>query len=92
MSTQPGSGSPSGSATGKPGATETLQGALQSGVESGCVILVDGEGQVLANLVDFDIRGVQEGTRIEVTGSFNPDLMTTCQQGRPFEVTDFHVL
>jgi hypothetical protein len=29
-----------------------------------------------------DVSGV-----VTVSGSFNPDLMTTCQQGRPFEVT-----
>ncbi len=85
MSTQP-------PGTGTPGETVTLSGTLQSGVESGCVVLVDAEGAVLANLVDLDVSGAQIGADVEVTGSFNPDLMTTCQQGQPFEVTDFRVL
>ena len=49
--------------TGSPGATQTLQGTLQSGVESGCVSWWTTRAQVLANLVDFDIRGAQEGAR-----------------------------
>ena len=50
-------------------------------------MLVDETGAVLANLIGFDPQGVDVTGIVEVTGSFNADLMTTCQQGRPFEVT-----
>jgi hypothetical protein len=69
-----------------PGEDETLRGRVQDGVESGCVVLVDESGVVLANLIGFDATGVDVSGVVEVTGSFNADLMTICQQGRPFEV------
>jgi len=73
-------------ATGTARADQTLTGRVQEGVESGCLVLVDDSGTVLANLIGFDPTGVDVSGVIEVTGSFNPDLMTICQQGRPFEV------
>lgn len=76
---------PTGSAPGT--AEQTLTGRVQPGVESGCVVLVDDSGAVLANLIGFDPTGVDVSGPVDVTGSFNPDLMTFCQQGRPFEVT-----
>lgn len=80
--------SPSGpGATGSTPAVQTLTGRVQEGVESGCTVLVDDSGTVLANLIGFDPTGVDVTGEVVVTGSFNPDLMTTCQQGRPFEVT-----
>ncbi|MFE9203694.1 hypothetical protein [Micromonospora sp. NPDC007230] len=62
------------------GATTTLTGTLQAGVEPGCLLL-DG------NLLVGGPRDVlKAGARVTVTGHSQPDLMTTCQQGTPFVV------
>lgn len=90
-----GSGSLSASALAPDGSGSTdaapveqdLTGRIKEGVESGCTVLVDDAGTVLANLIGFDPTGVDVSGVVTVSGSFNPDLMTTCQQGRPFEVT-----
>lgn len=83
------SGGPSLS-TGAPipttGAVVTLQGTVTEGVETGCVVLTDDSGAVLANLIGLDKTANPLGSRVEVTGTFRTDLMTTCQQGPPFEV------
>lgn len=69
------------------GTTTTLQGTVTEGVESGCVVLVDSSGAVSANLQGWDLGAHPFDTKVEVTGAFEPDMMTTCQQGTPFEVT-----
>lgn len=69
------------------GATTTVQGTVTAGVESGCVVLVDASGAVVANLQGWDLRAHPVNSQVEVTGTYEPDLMTTCQQGTPFEVT-----
>jgi hypothetical protein len=69
------------------GAPTTLQGTVTEGVENGCVVLVDGAGAVLANLQGWDLRAHPFESQVEVTGAFEPDLMTTCQQGTPFDAT-----
>ena len=69
------------------GTTTTLQGTVTEGVESGCVVLVDSSGAVSANLQGWDLRAHPFDSQVEVTGAFEPDMMTTCQQGTPFEVT-----
>jgi hypothetical protein len=69
-----------------PGTITTLQGTLAQGVEAGCVVLTDDTGAVLANLFGLDQTATPLGTDVEVTGTFEPDMMTTCQQGTPFEV------
>jgi hypothetical protein len=68
------------------GTTTTLRGTVTEGVESGCVVLVDDSGAVVANLQGWDLRSFPFETMVEVTGTFRTDLMTTCQQGTPFEV------
>lgn len=79
---------PDGSgATGPARGEQSLTGRIEDGVESGCTVLVDEAGTVLANLLDFDPAGVDISGVVTVSGTFNPDLMTTCQQGRPFEVS-----
>jgi hypothetical protein len=60
-------------------------------VESGCVILEDAGGAVLANLFGVDTSKVPVGSAVVVTGQFQPDIMTTCQQGKPFEVATVQV-
>jgi hypothetical protein len=64
-----------------------LTGTVEAGVESGCVVLADAGGGVLANLIGLDTSTTPLGSRVAVTGRFQQDLMTTCQQGRPFQVT-----
>ncbi len=63
-----------------------LRGTLEAGVESGCVVLTDDSGTVLANLIGVDTATTPLGTAVVVTGKFQQDLMTTCQQGKPFAV------
>ncbi len=76
-----------------PGAGQTggkvseLTGTVEAGVESGCLVLTDADGAVLANLIGLDAATTPVGTEVVVTGQFQQDLMTTCQQGSPFEVT-----
>ena len=64
-----------------------LRGTAIEGIESGCIVLVDDTGAVLANLTGYDLDAYPLGTRIEVTGNFTPDLITYCQQGPPFRVS-----
>jgi hypothetical protein len=49
-------------------------------------VLTDDSGAVLANLIGVDQAAVQLGSKVVVSGKFEPDLMTTCQQGTPFAV------
>jgi len=60
-------------------------------VESGCIVLVDDKGAVLANLIGLDSASAPVGSTVEVKGKFSPDLMTTCQQGEPFTVASVEV-
>ena len=73
------------------GAEVTLQGTVREGVEASCVVLQDDNGTVLANLLGYDApefaAALTAGAKVEVTGSFLEGVMTTCQQGPPFEVT-----
>lgn len=71
-----------------PGGVVELTGVVENGVEAGCVVLLDANGGVVANLMGLDLTAHPVGSRVQVTGSFAMDVMTTCQQGRPFEVTD----
>ena len=79
----------SSAATGAAGTT-TLTGTVTEGVESGCLVLTDDAGAVLANLMGLDTQAAPIGSTVEVTGEFE-DLMTTCQQGKPFTVTAVQV-
>ena len=82
-------GAGSSAATGAAGTT-TLTGTVTEGVESGCVVLTDDAGTVLATLMGLDTQAAPIGSTVEVTGEFE-DLMTTCQQGKPFTVTAVQV-
>lgn len=62
----------------------TLNGTVEAGVETGCLVL-ESDGQVY-NLVGGDEQVLQPGTRVTVTGTAKPDLMSICQQGIPFMV------
>lgn len=82
----PSSGPPIVTATASPGALATIRGTVTEGVESGCIVLVDDAGAAVANLQGWDLEAHPFDSRVEVTGVFETDLMTTCQQGTPFEV------
>ncbi len=69
---------------GKPDQVVTVTGVLSDGVEAGCLILATGSQT-------FQLLGVRPadatiGSRVVVTGSVRPDLMTTCQQGTALQV------
>jgi hypothetical protein len=66
----------------------TMTGEVQAGVEHGCLIMEFGGKTYL--LIGGDRAVVREGARVTVRGRPNPDLMTTCQQGEPFEVAEAH--
>jgi hypothetical protein len=69
------------------GTEVTLRGTVREGVEASCVLLADDNGTVLANLLGSDAPELTAGAKVEVTGSFLQGVMTTCQQGLPFQVT-----
>lgn len=85
--TSTGAAGPSTAADGK----TVLTGTIEAGVESGCVVLRGQDGAVLANLIDVDSIATPVGSIVTVTGSFEEDMMTTCQQGKPFTITTIEV-
>ncbi|MGH3948369.1 MAG: hypothetical protein ACRDSE_04475 [Pseudonocardiaceae bacterium] len=66
-------------------AQTTLRGTVQAGVEAGCLVL-DAEGQTYL-LLGGDPRP-RPGAEVVVTGSVDRGVMTICQQGLPFVVTE----
>ncbi len=66
----------------KPTATAemTLTGRIESGVEPGCLLL---DGYLLLG-GPRDV--LTAGASVTVTGQPAPDMLTTCQQGTPFQV------
>lgn len=65
----------------------TLQGMVRAGVEPGCLLLDAGDGQQYL-LLGGDEQVVRVGAKVEVRGRPRPDLLTTCQQGVPFQVVE----
>jgi hypothetical protein len=57
-----------------------------TGVEAGCLLLRTGTGDYLLLGEAADDLGA--GQTVTVRGQIRPDLMTTCQQGTPFEVSE----
>jgi len=72
-------------ASGKPARPTRVQGVVVEGVEAGCLLLEAG-GETLLLLGVAPGRAAV-GARVEVTGTRAPGLMTTCQQGVPFQVS-----
>jgi hypothetical protein len=64
----------------------TIRGLVVEGVESGCMLLDTGGGTPYL-LLGGDRALIVANRRLEVTGRAQPDLMTTCQQGTPFQVS-----
>jgi hypothetical protein len=86
-------GSSTGSAAGTPstqpadpsGAVVVIHGTVADGVEAGCVLLNTDSKAYL--LIGGDRAAMKSGAKLTVHGVPQPDLMTTCQQGTPFQVT-----
>ena len=64
----------------------TATGILRDGVEPGCVLLEADQGTVYL-LVGGDRGTLSAGGRVQVTGRLAPDLLSTCQQGQPLQVS-----
>ena len=64
---------------------QLLRGTVVAGVEQGCLLLRTPDGEHL--LVGGDRALMVPGAQLEVRGRAVPDLLTTCQQGIPFEVS-----
>jgi hypothetical protein len=64
----------------------TLTGEVYAGVEAGCTLIATGSGDYL--LIGRAADQVRMGRTVTVRGVVRPDLMTTCQQGTPFEVRE----
>ena len=64
----------------------TLTGEIEEGVEAGCVLLRAGNQAYL--LLGGDREMIAKGGRLVVRGKPQPGLMTTCQQGTPFQVSE----
>ncbi|MQM28173.1 hypothetical protein GFD30_21790 [Glycomyces sp. NEAU-7082] len=73
----------------KPGSTSelTITGTVQSGVESGCLIL-EHEGTVYGIYGSYDSSIVYAGAEVTLHGVIDEGMMTTCQQGTPFVVSE----
>ncbi len=84
----PSSASPSGPSLPKPtGPVQTRQGKIEAGVEPGCVLLKATDKKVYL-LVGGNSKILTPGAPVVVKGYPQPDLMSTCQQGEPFQVTE----
>lgn len=80
---------PPPSESSKPGSTSemTITGTVQSGVESGCLIL-EYEGTVYGIYGNYDASIVYAGAEVTLRGVVDSGMMTTCQQGTPFVVSE----
>jgi hypothetical protein len=64
----------------------TLTGLPEEGVEAGCTVMRSGDKVYL--LLGGDRALLQSGRTVIVRGRPSPGLLTTCQQGIPFNVTE----
>jgi hypothetical protein len=64
----------------------TLTGLPEEGVEAGCIVMRS--GGTLYLLLGGDRQLLTSGRQVMVRGTPNPGLITTCQQGTPFEVAE----
>jgi hypothetical protein len=69
----------------------TVRGHIQAGVEAGCMIL-NADGGAVYLLLGGDRQVINAGGRVEVVGEPQPGLMTTCQQGIPFQVVQVRTI
>jgi hypothetical protein len=76
--------------SGKPGATgiQTLTGTVTAGVEPDCLMLTGVTGTHQLIISDTGARAAAKvGASVIVVGRVDPRMMTTCQQGTPFVVS-----
>jgi len=82
---------PAGEPTsGRPAAGgKTLTGTVTAGVEPNCMLLTGSGGDHLLIFDDPAMRtSAAVGTKVTVVGRAEPGMMSTCQQGTPFIVTE----
>ncbi len=85
MSSSPSVNDPT--ASGKyPGGVMTITGTPTEGVENGCIVMQSGDTLYL--LLGAEPGALMTGRPVVVRGTPEPGLMTTCQQGTPFRVTE----
>src|SRR5690349_10284304 len=75
-----------GESSGKSASGITITGTPTEGVENGCIVMQS--GATLYLLLGGDRSMLMSGQPVMVRGVPNPGLMTTCQQGTPFQVTE----
>ncbi len=83
------SGVPETTKTGKPAAgTTTITGTVTAGVEPNCLLLQEAATTHLLVFKDETLRAsATVGSKVHVTGTPQPGMMSTCQQGEPFLVS-----
>ena len=69
------------------GATVTVVGRVEAGVEAGCLLLTDEAGGGSWLLLGGDRDVIKAGARLRVTGTEARGMVTICQQGRPLQVS-----
>jgi hypothetical protein len=87
--TEPTAKVPGGKTPGS-GGTETITGTIAAGVEPGCLVLTSPSGGSHLLIVrDAQTRAAAKvGSSVTVVGRAQPDMMSTCQQGTPFVVSE----
>jgi hypothetical protein len=78
---------PSASAAGP---QQTLSGQVEAGVEHGCLMLQSGGATY--HLLGGDPKIVYAGAHVSVTGRLVTGVMSYCMQGKPFQITEAHLL
>jgi hypothetical protein len=69
----------------------TVSGQVVEGVEAGCLLLETGAEQYLLVVPGHvDRSAVRAGARLVVRGRVEPGLVSYCQQGTPFLVSEVH--
>ncbi|MBX6357008.1 MAG: hypothetical protein IRZ05_14290 [Micromonosporaceae bacterium] len=67
----------------------TITGRVFEGVEAGCLLLDTGAGDYLLVVPrHLDRSAVRAGARLVVRGRVEPGLVSYCQQGTPFLVSE----
>lgn len=65
----------------------TITGTVESGVESGCLV-IEHDGTVYGIFGDYDESVVYAGAEVTLRGYPDPTMMSFCQQGTPFVVQE----
>jgi len=69
--------------------SETISGTVSAGVEPHCLIVRDATGSHSLYFHDESLRALAPaGAKVTLVGHPEPGMMTTCQQGEPFVVTE----